>query len=593
MKEAIIFQNKDEINFFKEKNNLKNYDIYAWSPEAIQGLKELKLKYFLPGDLNKKKFCYKKRLNLIQNYRKFLIKIDGIFNKTYKLKYKFYPFANLGIGIRNLFFFYHIELEILKNILDKNYKKIFYFSYEKNFGNISKILDLIKKKKLVRLNTQLSIKKNEEKIYNTYFENIYKNTLKNIIKKNLIRSKNFLKNKTKVIFNNYNNSYKKNVLIINSDFKNIENIIYDLKKKKYNIFFWDNFSHSNLIDICKKNFFCNIEKKQLKKCFPNLEYVFFNEYIYDLKKILPNINFLYSNLKFFSLLNKTYNFNKVIAAYDSPLALAISDYLENIKSFCKVDIYTHGGSIGIYKIPFFPFQPDFIKKSGSNTNWFVYTKRIKDNQKRLAQFFKTKTNYEVRKNEYYKDIFIKNNFEIKKKDKYNICIVVGQFASICENNFGILRKANMYNAIIDIVNTIHKFDHLNVSIKCSYNFELEIPDTFKKDFPSVKIIKSNQYLTDHIHNFDMFILPSLGSAFSEICCTNKVIFVYLDTKIPLFEKKALEGLKKRTFYKYSYKNFIKKLKTLKNKNICDKIVYNSKNIDKTFFKNYCLEDTKL
>ena len=594
MKEAIIFQNKNEIDFLKNKINLNNYDLYAWTVEAVQELDQLNLKYILPGDLSEKKYSFKKRLVLIKKYANFIKEIDKIFNKTYYLKNKFYPFANFGVGIRNFFFFYHIEIEFINRIIKEGYKKILYFYYKDNLTSISRIINLIKNKNITRFDSPWILKNKGDKIYSLHFENTYKNSFIRKLKKKIVRYKNLLHiGQNKFILGSFKYS-RKNILVLNTDFKHIETVINKFKENKYNILFWHNFSTNNFIEVCKKKFFLNLKKSlKLKKNFINKNSDFFYEYIKDLEICLPSINLLYSNLNFFKNINTEYNFEKIICSYEDPLSLAISDYLNDIKSRTKVNVYLHGGTVGIYNSIYFPFQQDYIKKSGAQTNLFVYTNRIKYNQKKIAKYYKTKTNYIVEDNEYYKNIFSKNKIKNKIKKRYNICIVVGQFLNISETNFGICREPNMFKSIIDILNKIYNINHLNVALKCGYNFELETSNYLKKNFPKVEVIKSNKLLVDFIHKFDVFIFPTFGSAISEICCTSKPFFIYFDHRIPHYEKKAMLKLKKRAIYTYSYEIFIKKIQLLKNRNFCKKIITSPKNYNKSFLRNYCLESKNI
>jgi hypothetical protein len=594
MAEAIIFQNKKEINFLKNKINLNNYDLYAWTTEAVQELDQLNLKYVLSGDLSEKKYCFKKRLILIKKYANFINKIDKIFNDTYYLKNKFYPFANFGVGIRNFFFYYHIEIEVINRIIKKRYKKIFYFYYKDNLTNISRIINLIKNKNITRFNSPWILENKGNKFYNLHFENIYKNSFIKKLKKKIIRFKNLLHaGQNKFNLQTFKTD-RKNILVLNTDFKHIETVINKFNENKYNIFFWHNFSAENYIEVCKKNFFLNLKRNsKLKNHFINKSSDFFYEYIKDLEICLPSINLLYSNLNFFKTINTKFNFEKVICSYEDPLSLSISDYLNDIKSRTKVNVYLHGGTLGIYNSIYFPFQQDYIKKTGTQTNFFVYTNRIKYNQKKSAKHYKTKTNYIVEDNEYYKNIFSKNKIKNEIKKKYNICIVIGQFLDISETNYGICRKPNMFKSIIDILSKIHNINHLNVTLKCGYNFELETSKYIRKNYPKVKVIKSNKLLVDYIHKFDIFIFPTLGSAISEICCTSKPFFIYFDHRIPHYEKKAMIKLKKRAIYTYSYEIFIKKIQLLKKENFCKEIITSPKNNNKSFFRHYCLENNNI
>jgi hypothetical protein len=598
---AIIFQNKNEIDFLKNKINFNNYDIYAWTAEAVHELSQLNFKFILPGDLSEKKFCLKKRLILIKKYANFIKEIDKIFSKNFYLKNKFYPFANFGLGIRNFFFFYHIEIDFIHKIIKKKYKKILYFYYENDSTNISRIIKLIKNKNIIRYNSTWTLKKNYNKIYNLNFENIYKNSIFKKLKKKIIRYKNLLIIRYKNLLHVGQNKFisdifqnrRKNVLVLNTDFKHIETVINKFNKSKYNIFFWHDFNTEIYIKICKRNFFLNLIKNfKLKKYFINKNCNFFYEYIKDLKICLKSINLLYSNLNFFKNINKKYNFEKIICSYEDPLSLSISDYLNDIKSKTKIDVYLHGGTLGIYNPMYYPFQNDYIKKSGAQTNLFVYTERIKYNQKKLAKHYKTKTNYIVENNQYYKNIYSKNRIKNKIKKKYKICIVVGLFLDVCESNFGICRKPNMFKCIIDILNNIYDASHLKITLKCGYNFELEASRYLKEKFPKIKIIKSNKLLVNYINKFDIFILPTFGSAVSELCCTNKPFFIYFDHRIPHYEKKAMLKLKRRAFYAYSYKIFMKKIQLLNKKSFCKKIVTSLKNNSKTFLRHYCLENNK-
>jgi hypothetical protein len=591
MKEAIIFQNKKEIDFLKNKINLNNYDLYAWTTEAVQELDQLNLKYILPGDLSEKKYSFKKRLILIKKYANFIKEIDKIFNKTYFLKNKFYPFANFGVGIRHFFFFYHIEIEIINRIIKKGYKKILYFYYKDVLTNISRIINLIKNKNITRLNAPWILEKKGDKIYSLYFENIYKNSFIKKLKKKIARFKNlFYIGQNRFISDTFKNN-RNNILVLNTDFKHIETVINKFYENKYNIIFWHNFSAKNFIEVCKKNFFLNIKRNlKLKKNFIYKNTNFFYEYIKDLEICLPSINSLHSNLNFFKNINREYNFEKIICSYEDPLSLAISDYLNEIKSTTKVNVYLHGGAVGVYNSIYFPFQQEYIKKSGAQTNLFVYTNRIKDNQKKLAKYYKTKTKYIVEDNEYYKNIFFKNKIKNKIKKKYNVCVVVGQFLDVCENNFGICRKPNMFKSIIDILSKIDDINHLNVTLKCGYNFESEASKYLKKIFPRVKVMESNKLLVNYIHKFDVFIFPTLGSAISEVCCTSKPFFIYFDHRIPHYEEKAMLKLKKRAIYTYSYEIFIKKIQLLKSENFCKEIITSPKNNNKAFFRHYCLDN---
>ena len=232
MKEAIIFQNKNEIDFLKNKINLNNYDLYAWTVEAVQELDQLNLKYILPGDLSEKKYSFKKRLILIKKYANFIKEIDKIFNKTYYLKNKFYPFANFGVGIRHFFFFYHIEIEIINRVIKKGYKKIFYFYYKDDLTNISRIINLIKNKNITRLNASWILEKKRDKIYSLHFENIYENSFIKKLKKKIVRYKNlFYIGQNRFISDTFKND-RKNILVLNTDFKHIETVINKFNKNK-------------------------------------------------------------------------------------------------------------------------------------------------------------------------------------------------------------------------------------------------------------------------------------------------------------------------------------------------------------------------
>ena len=58
--ECIIFHDKKEIDYIKKIKNLKQLEIYAWTPEVVDELNKLGLKYNLPGNLYKQ-FNLKKR----------------------------------------------------------------------------------------------------------------------------------------------------------------------------------------------------------------------------------------------------------------------------------------------------------------------------------------------------------------------------------------------------------------------------------------------------------------------------------------------------------------------------------------------------
>ena len=206
--------------------------------------------------------------------------------------------------------------------------------------------------------------------------------------------------------------------------------------------------------------------------------------------------------------------------------MGISNYLENTKYKTPVFVFQHGGTLGMSQGQ--PFQSDFTKKGGKNHNYIVYTKKIELFQKKTAKYFKVKTNYIAGNSDNYKDIY-KKNFYLKKniKKKIKVCLVVGQFAKISENNFGIYREANMYNFIYDTLEKINNIDHLEISVKCGYNFESYDLEIFK-NFTNINFISSTKSLTSFINQQEIFILPSFSTTFSELSCSSKPIIIYLD-----------------------------------------------------------------
>ena len=295
---------------------------------------------------------------------------------------------------------------------------------------------------------------------------------------------------------------------------------------------------------------------------------------------------LYTNLIFFKNLNKKYNFKFVLSSYDDPLAQAISVYLEQQKIKTKILIFQHGGTLGMSNLQ--PFQNDYTKKGGSSTCYLVYTKAIEKHQKKITKQFNTKTNYLTTTSDYYKNIFIKNK---KKKiyinDTCNICIVVGQFHKVCENNFGIYRESNMYDTILKITETLYNVEHINLTIKCGYGFENRKLNIFQK-FPKVKIIKTQKYLVNYVDRFDIFIMPSIISPFPELSCTNKTLIAYNDARVNSFTKDAIRFMEKRAFIHSELNEFFNLIKSLRNYDICKQLVNDKKKLNREYIWRYCI-----
>ena len=232
---AIIFHNKEEINYFQKFKNLKEMSIYAWTPEAVDELNRHGLAYKLPGDLHIAEFNLKKRNKFIKKYKKIIDFFDHEFVKKTK-KNHFTPFQNFSLGVRNILAAYYLEADIIFLILKKKYKELYYFNYRGQKTLVSEILKKVEKNKtnLKAISPCWELSTKIPEIHcSSQFPNNYKNNFYKKILKQIRRIKN-LKKVNADIFNNSSNFNKssKSVLILDSDFKDLENSIAYLKKKK-------------------------------------------------------------------------------------------------------------------------------------------------------------------------------------------------------------------------------------------------------------------------------------------------------------------------------------------------------------------------
>ena len=572
---AIIFHNKEEINYFQKFKNLKEMSIYAWTPEAVDELNRHGLAYKLPGDLHIAEFNLKKRNKFIKKYKKIIDFFDHEFVKKTK-KNHFTPFQNFSLGVRNIVAAYYLEADIIFLILKKKYKELYYFNYRGQKTLVSEIFKKVEKNKtnLKAISPCWGLSTKVPEIHcSSQFSNNYKNNFYKKILKQISRIKN-LKKVNADIFNNSSNFSKssKSVLILDSDFKDLENTIAYLKKKNYNICFWHSFANNNKVNIEHSFSFEKLKKsKRLNDLLTVRNMSFLDEIIAKFKDVLNGkINLLYSNLLFFIDLNSRFNFEFILTSFDDPLAQAISSYLEQKKLKTKILIFQHGGTLGLSSLQ--PFQNEYTKKNGANSYFVVYTKTIEKFQKNIAKNLNTKTKFLTGDSHYFKNILSKGTKKkINNSKVYTICIVVGQFVKACENNFGIYRESNMYDTIKKITEILYDIKHINLVIKCGYNIEKRKLDLFKK-YTNIKVVNTRNKLMDYIDKINLFILPSISTTFLELSCSSKNMIVYNDLRAHSLKKSTITLMKTRSFYSSQFEEFIDLIKSLKNELECKKLV---------------------
>ena len=314
---------------------------------------------------------------------------------------------------------------------------------------------------------------------------------------------------------------------------------------------------------------------------------FLEELIAKFKDVLNGkINLLYSNLLFFIDLNSRFNFEFILTSFDDPLTQAISSYLEQKKLKTKILIFQHGGTLGLSSLQ--PFQNEYTKKNGANSYFVVYTKTIEKFQKNIAKNLNTKTKFLAGDSHYFKNILSKGKKKkINNSKVYTICIVVGQFVKVCENNFGIYRESNMYDTIKKITEILYDIKHINLVIKCGYYIEKRKLDLFKK-YTNIKVINTRNKLIDCIDKIDLFILPSISTTFLELSCSSKNMIVYNDLRAHSLKKSTITLMKTRSFYSSQFEEFVDLIKSLKNELECKKLVENKKSINLRFAYKYCI-----
>ena len=609
---CIIFQNKIEIDHFKEKFNILDFKIIAWNSEVVDELEKLKLDYICAGSIYKKKFDVTARLNLINQYGKINHLLDKIVLKNIPIfkKKNIKPFDCIASLNRNFFLSYIMDIEIIfylkKNF---NFRHVYYYEHlvEGYSGLLSKVIRLYTDKNKNYFQ-KLKISLDKKSIFKEYYGKFY---LENKIKSNFIY---ILLNNLKIIlkrflkyddlknhiytfstnfFNFLNN--KENILLF-TDFNYFNEYKKELIIKKFNLIYWNDFFFNikrKIINFNFKKIYKDIDNsKILKKNCTYRSLCFYKLISKDLKILIKDIvPKLWDNYVFYKSVDQKYKFKFIISEYNSPTLEMILNKKNNIT---PIFIELHGGSVGMYNAQ--PFQHDFNRVGGNLLNYFYYTNEIKKQQRKNFKNTKNLANYHSVGSIYHEKLYNKLNSKkyFKNNNKINICLVVTQFAKIGDNAIGIYREVNTYKLLKSVLDLFEKNSNskFNFYLKCGYDIESRNLDILKS-YKKTKILSSNFEVTKILNLCDIFILPSFSSFFFDISCSKKKILINLDKRVHSFTKGAQSKINKRADISFNENVFLNKIKDiLKNPNK-SKFIINSKNNDLTFYKSYCNDSSNI
>lgn len=561
--DILLLQNTGEFETAKRGlgNSLKNIEIIAWSPFAIDDLQKNNIKYTSAFDHFEKKFNPD---NEISKYKKYIEWCEMIDNHILQLvpeikNLRIRPFLNEMHSLRMFFFFYISEIDKLKDLIDSlNPEKVFYFNYPyHHFSMLSKLVNIICKTNkwgvdFVRLeDPQIEYKsllvKNRVIPDRLERDKIWMKIARYVIRKP--EYKNLLSLLTGLTCSRLFRKEKYSILILNVH-RDIKKILMQLRDKSAcDLIFWEDIH-------VKSPAFLNIHSEkiinELKKDKKTHQWTTINEidmfdlFIPAIKSTLNNdVLMLIVTVMKFRELNERFKFNLVISGHEAPQVGAIWDQCEDLD--IPIAHFLHGPANYIKGFTNVPVSV-IGRKNPSKFYYFVYTDAVAEHHNCLKKKFSSLSSNTIPVGSNYFEELVKKGCKIKSKpgDILKICVVYGGFGYA---NRWVYDDAYLYRLRYNVIEKFKNIPNITLIIKFGYNTEdlgLELDKKSSSGFwKNVHTISSTKKLTEILDVPDLFILEDPSSPLFEVLTTCKPVILHIDHSRLYFTQKAERLLQNR------------------------------------------------
>ena len=582
-----IFQDEKEVEpalqFLLHQRSI-HYRSVAWNASAIDGLKSSGLKYFLPSEYLDKKFGIDEFYLRILAYRDWSLVLDKIIakhcNEVKGLNIN--SFLHQMFANRSLFNIYFNDIEKLFQLWTSFSNSTFHIYHysKKEFSPLSRIVDLLLEQKSWAIN--IEVHEPSWKIGGTMIQqslypdwisemDLFNRTkfqrFKNIIKNRFIKSgdfdvsylKNLILKFISTIMRDTSNIRK--ILVLNTSYE-VSSFLAELREKiPIEIIYWNEMraSQESTIKFNSTNIMEEIMGDSLLSTFTTYLGVDFSSLIYPMikEKIDVDLPRYVNNIHYFIDQNKQVKFDLIIAGYEVSLGEAI--FSQCFRLGIPAMYFYHGG-VGVC-LEKLILDQDVRYGDSELCIAVVYTQNMKKYHQSRIKMFNSQINVKTFPSYYYKHLYKRKN----KKCNYrlSICYVAGPFGPLInsEGKRGINHESALYYLLWKLIERVA--DRKNIDFLYKFGremekYQLQLFDKIQNGYwHNIKSISSNRPLIEVMHQFDLFLLDSPSSAFSELQATQKPILALFDSKNFELTKEAHEMVKKRVMITSTETEFLR------------------------------------
>lgn len=496
-------------------------------------------------------------------FQRYLEKIDGILHKNSDLckRFSIMPFSSSLPAIKSCYLSLLNEIEKVSFICaHPDVEEVFFFEYQDPFSLLSALFSIPEFRerfpKIKRISSNHCLEFSST-IKGTSWgsqnlvdrKNIVKNlkTMSRITKKGA-KAKSILQSLTR---SSYSNSRK--ALIFNSN-----QFTYDFEvdlrvKQDIETFYFEDLETS-------RNYKDQIEEVQGWEAiadeaklvellvkgipvqdifFPVAKSIVFNSFPGILDRFFQFID-----------LDKKFRFDLVVGGYEVALILLIESYLRSTDR--KMVIHLHGGTIGV--IEGMAACPVCFQKKGGGFSFTVYSKWIKQSIEAMVPDLPNfNAHLSIYPTRYFEIVAKKNKQQRSGTGKIKICIVSGGIGRTSQEfKLGLYSEVTCYRIRQKIVDYFNGHSEFELIFKYGYH-ELEsnmVLDQLLKSnsYPNIRVIGSEQKLSDIISEFDYFYCERPSTASIEIISCSKNVGLCYDERFLRLNPEFVEKLPKNVWF---------------------------------------------